>query len=406
MPAQNGYRIRKPAHIAFMSIPAHGHVNPGLGLVSELARRGHGVTYAVPESFAPQVIEAGATHIGYETMLPTGEKGDEWTTDYLEAANMFLDEAIAVVPQLRAAYQDDVPDVVVHDIGAQHAPVLAACWGVPAVSLSPTHVAFEGFEEVFGIGHEVDGLATHRAEFQAFLDRYETGLDYESMMRPPNSLVTIPRSFQYCGDRVADDVIFAGPMLTERAFQGDWQPPTGKRVLLISLGSAYTNQPEFFRDCVRAFGDDPSWHVVLTIGKHVDRAAIGPVPEHFEVHRWVPQLRILSYADAFISHCGMGGTMEGLYSGVPIIGVGQLGEQYANAARIAELGLGVHIPLEEATSESLRAALERVSTDAAIQENIAAMRAEINAAGGVRAGVELIESALATSSSPEKPTRV
>lgn len=126
MPTQNPYRTTKPAHIAFMSIPGHGHVNPGLGLVTALVDRGHRVSYAIPKPFAPQVEDAGAEHIGYETLLPTGEKGDEWTTDLLEAVTMFLDEAIAVVPQLLTAYGDDHPNLIVHDIGAQHAPVLAA----------------------------------------------------------------------------------------------------------------------------------------------------------------------------------------------------------------------------------------------------------------------------------------
>lgn len=168
-------------------------------------------------------------------------------------------------------------------------------------------------------------------------------------------------------------------------------------MLLISLGSAFTNRPEFFRDCTRAFADETDWHVVLTIGKHVERAELGPVPDHFEVRTWVPQLRILSHADAFITHCGMGGTMEGLYSGVPIIGVGQLGEQFANAARVEELELGVHLPPETATAQSLHAALHHVTSDVDIRKNLDSMRTEMRSAGGLSAAIEVVESELAES---------
>lgn len=395
MPTQNPYRTPKPAHIAFMSIPGHGHVNPGLGLVTALVDRGHRVSYAIPKPFAPQVEDAGAEHIGYETLLPTGEKGDEWTTDLLEAVTMFLDEAIAVVPQLLTAYGDDHPNLIVHDIGAQHAPVLAAHWGVPSIPLSPSHVGFEGYQETFGIDDETDEMVQFSERFQDYLDSYDTGLTYASVSMPERTVAMIPRSFQYYSDKVSSDVTFVGPVLTERASQGDWQPPQGRRVLLISLGSAYTNEPQFFRDCIRAFADETDWHVVLTIGKHVDRAEIGPVPEHVEVHTWVPQLRILSHADAFITHCGMGGTMEGLYFGVPIIGVGQLGEQFANAARIAELGLGVHLPLAETDPATLHAALHHVTADPDIRRNLDSMRTEIEAAGGLRKAVDVLESVLA-----------
>ena len=57
----------RPLHVAFQSVPAPGHINPGLGLVSELAARGHRVTYATNAAFAPDVTAAGATPVVYES---------------------------------------------------------------------------------------------------------------------------------------------------------------------------------------------------------------------------------------------------------------------------------------------------------------------------------------------------
>jgi UDP:flavonoid glycosyltransferase YjiC (YdhE family) len=47
-------------HVAFVSIPAHGHVNPTLPLVAELVRRGHRVTYFTSADFEPRIRRAGA----------------------------------------------------------------------------------------------------------------------------------------------------------------------------------------------------------------------------------------------------------------------------------------------------------------------------------------------------------
>ncbi len=47
--------------IAFVSLPAHGHVTPTLPLVADLVRRGWRVSYATAETFAPEVGRAGAT---------------------------------------------------------------------------------------------------------------------------------------------------------------------------------------------------------------------------------------------------------------------------------------------------------------------------------------------------------
>lgn len=54
-------------HIAVICLPAAGHVNPTLPVVSELVRRGHRVTYATSEKYAKAVESAGAT------FFPSGE---------------------------------------------------------------------------------------------------------------------------------------------------------------------------------------------------------------------------------------------------------------------------------------------------------------------------------------------
>jgi UDP:flavonoid glycosyltransferase YjiC (YdhE family) len=42
-------------HLAFVSIPAYGHVNPTLPLVAELVARGHRVTYFTSADFEPLI---------------------------------------------------------------------------------------------------------------------------------------------------------------------------------------------------------------------------------------------------------------------------------------------------------------------------------------------------------------
>nr|WP_243792052.1 macrolide family glycosyltransferase [Saccharopolyspora gloriosae] len=381
----------RSAHIAFMAVPAHGHVNPGLGLVTELNARGHRVTYAVTDDFVPQVAEASATSVRYESTLPSAAAQEQWPEDQAAAVLLFVEEMIAVHPQLSAAYDQDRPDLIIYDIGALQAPVLAHQWGVPAICLSPTHVRFEGIEEVFG-SPDTPELKAVYARADAFFAEQDVPLTFEKM-EPDRCVVTIPRSFQYNGDSVADNHTFVGPMLTGRSFQGEWHPSDERPVLLISMGSAYTDQLELYRSCLAAFGG-LDWQVVLTIGKVIDPAQLGEIPPNVEVHRWVPQLNVLSQADVFITHAGMGGSMEGLYSGVPMIAIPQAADQFANAARIEQLGLGVRLPKEQASPAALRAALTRVCEDPELLARSRAIRQEIHEAGGVRRAADIVEQSL------------
>jgi len=385
-------------HIAFQAVPAPGHINPGLGLVSELAARGHRVTYAMNAAFAPHVAAAGATPVVYESTPGWVSGPGSEAIDPGAAMMAFLDEAKAVLPQVEAAYREDRPDVIVHDIGGWPAPILARRWQVPYVLLSPTFVAYEGWEQDFAPDEAPgDGPPPPDAAFpeamQAWLaeEGFEGG--FAELMTPERALVVTPRAFHPRADTVGAQNTFAGPMLGERGFQGTWNAPEGDRpILLVSFGSAYTDRPEAYRACVQAFADG-AWHVVLCIGRHVDPAVLGELPATIEVHRSIPQLDVLSKADAFVSHGGMGGTMEALSHGVPIVAVPEIAEQRIVARQLEALGIGSGLPLDELTAEVLRVRVAGLAHDPGVTARLAAMQREIQASGGPSAAADIVERA-------------
>ncbi|MEU4423478.1 macrolide family glycosyltransferase [Actinoplanes sp. NPDC024001] len=387
-------------HIAMVSIPAHGHVNPSLEIVRTLVARGHRVTYANATSFAGTVQGAGAELKPYESTLPTTNDG--WAGDDIDQVTLFLDDAIAMLPQLRAAYQDDRPDLFLYDIAGAPARILAEEWGVPAIQLSPTFVAWDGYEQDMAPMIEAMRADPRGAEyyrrFTAWLTESGSSvIDGPAFMgRPERSLALIPRALQMNADRVDPAVYdFVGPILGDRSAQGTWSRPAGaEKVLLVSLGSAFTKHPDFYRRAVAAFGSLPGWHTVLQIGSQVDPAELGEVPESVEVHSWVPQLAILEQADAFLTHAGMGGSSEGLYCGVPMIAAPQAADQFANAEQLAALGVGRVVDSATVTADELRKALLQLTSDPAVAARCAEIREELRTNGGADRAADLIEAAL------------
>lgn len=389
----------RPAHIAMFSIAASGHVNPSLEVVRELVARGHRVTYAIPESFAELIAGTGAEPVIYDSTLPTADDPDAWGSELIDHFELFLDDAIHVLPQLAEAYEGDEPDLVLQDITAYPARVLAHLWGVPIVQLSPNLVAWEGYEEEVGnamldpLKRTPRGIAYYE-RFTGWLAGH--GMDIHPDLfigLPDRCLALIPRAMQPHADRVDETrTTFTGPCRGDRAHEGVWERPAGaERVLLVSLGSTFTKRPEFYRECLAAFGDLPGWHVVLQIGKHVDPAGLGPVPANVEVHSWVPQLSVLEQADAFITHAGMGGSQEGLACGVPMVAVPQAVDQFTNAAVLEELGVGRHVPAERADAKSLREAVLSLVGDPEVARRSARLKAELAAEGGTARAADLIE---------------
>lgn len=401
----------RPAHVAMVSIPAPGHVNPSLEVVRRLVERGHRVTYACDPSFRAVVEATGAELAPYDSTLPrpnhagaaegdaSGPAFDGETIDHL---TVFQADYEAMLPQLRDLYEHDRPDLFLYDIAAMPARILADEWGVPIVQLSPTYVAWEGYEAdmadfLAGILDDPRGVALRERE-AAFLRANGVTADPLAYLgRPPRCVVLVPEVLQPHAERVDRDVYtFVGPAVRRPDPEVAWCPPVDRRVLLVSLGTAFTRVPDFYRRCLAAYGDLPGWHVVLQVGQHVTRDELtrdAPLPGNVEVHPWVPQREILEHADAFVTHAGMGGSAEGMVTGTPMIAVPQDVDQFDNADALVAAGVAVRLDAATATADELRTALEAVTASEVVARS-QEVAADIARGGGADRAVEVVESFL------------
>ncbi|MCP2256834.1 glycosyltransferase, MGT family [Streptoalloteichus tenebrarius] len=387
-----------PAHVLVSTVPAHGHVNPMLGIVSELVARGHRVSYTVTEEFAPRVAAAGATPVVYRSILPSGPQA-EWPENLQEGQLLILRDAENALPQFEAAFRDDRPDIVLSEDPTVAARLLAERWGVPAIHMWE----YLAMNEHWSMHEEMDPI--DEPAFGQYMSRISALLSSLDIQRTPQEhfghvlnggIVLVPRAFQYRGETFSEEFAFVGPCLGDRGFQGEWHAPEdGRPVVLVSLGSAYNERPEFYRTCFEVFGDLP-WHAVLSVGHRMDPALLGPAPANVEVHAHVPQLAVLSEASLFVTHAGMGSTMEALYHGVPMVAIPQMAEQRVNAKRVEQLGVGRVLRPEDVTVASLREAVLTVAANGPVRERAWALRQETRAAGGASAAVDVIEARLAS----------
>ncbi|WP_101830032.1 macrolide family glycosyltransferase [Frankia canadensis] len=388
-------------HIAMIGCTTPSHVYPSLGVIAELVRRGHRVSYAIGDRLAGLVKATGAQAVTYPSTLPAGD-GDWPDNPAAELATaMFLTEARHTLPLLRERFDHDRPDLLLYDLGGQAGRVLGTLLAVPAVLLAPSWVTWEGFEEehreaLDAMRSSPDGIRYHTA-FTAWLAEFGIDRDaWDWMSEPGPTLGLIPPVLQPRLDRVRPGVRFVGPCLDPaRLAEQTWSPPAGeRRTLLVSLGTVFNDRPDIYRAVGSAFaGSD--WHVVMAVGERVDLAALGPLPPNVEAHRSVPQLGVLAHADAFLTHAGMGSCVEALWFAVPTVAVPLAAEQFGNAAILAALGVGQHLDATGALDPALvRAAVEQVASSAEIAARLGAIQAAVRAGGGVEGAADAIEAFL------------
>ena len=244
-------------HFAFFNIPASGHLIPTLGVVEELVRRGHRVSYAATPEFADTIASTGATVVPHtstldpRTIAPTG--AEDWLARVLLGA---VQEAIATAPVFERHFANDPPDLVAYDISMQFlGRVLARKWQLPSVQFYPVLASHQYFSDA-----ETEGEGTF-GEFLRELKRLAglhdlAGIPLSTLMSDDAALkiVTMPREFQTEAETFGDDYKFVGITLRESDLQGTWRPPpSGDPVVLISLGTTFNKQLGFFRMCAEAF---------------------------------------------------------------------------------------------------------------------------------------------------------
>ena len=91
--------------------------------------------------------------------------------------------------------------------------------------------------------------------------------------------------------------------------------------------------------------------------------------------------QVLRAASLFITHGGMNSVMEALSLGVPMVVAPQAADQFANAGRVAELGLGLSVGPSPGKDDLLGAA-DTVLANPGYRERTQAMQVEVTAGGG------------------------
>jgi MGT family glycosyltransferase len=310
--------------IIFLNVPGHGHVNPTLAVVTELSRRGHQVIYYNNTQFEPQITKSGAEFRPYPGPQPTAEALSEKASSLPSVSVWLLAESQRLLPWLLAELRREQPDLVLFDSICLWGMQAAWLLKIPSVASITTFVQ----EGVKGMIKLRDGLTLVQQALPALLpiirQRHQLVRTYGANVFPhpqifpcisDTNIVYTSREFQPATDFIDDTFHFVGPSINSNARETADFPwhllQDGRLLIYISLGTIYHNKADFYQMVFATFADHPG-QFVLSAGRMTDIAALGPIPDNFIVHNFVPQLELLPRVDAFITHGGMNSINEGL----------------------------------------------------------------------------------------------
>lgn len=386
------------ARIAFFNIPAYGHTNPTLGVVRELTARGHGVSYYSYERFRERIEAAGARFIAcdaYDAQLGLRpEDGARIARDTAFSIHVLVETTLALDAMVCRELERERPDCIVADSMAVWGKAAALKLGIPFLS-STTTFAFNRESAKLMKQSAGQSLALLLSIPKMNRDVRRLGklgypiksfLQLISNDRDTDTVVYTSPEFQPCYESFSEKYAFVGPCILppESSFE-----KKAEKLVYISMGTVNNDMPEVYGNCIAAAADMEA-RVLISAGDLADIGSLGKLPENVEIERWVDQTAVLKEADAFLSHCGMNSASESLYFGAPLLCWPQTAEQGAVAARVCQLGAGIHLASPRA--EDIKAGLKLLMEEGSYRANAEKIGESFRRCGGAKAAADKIES--------------
>jgi MGT family glycosyltransferase len=426
---------RSPLTILFMPESAYGPTNNCIGIGNVLRQRGDRVVFAAEASWKGRLAPLGFEE-DLVDLAPAAEAGGE------QDAGQFWKEFIAsTAPEFRKPTIEQLetwikpvwaeliggarhcqqqlteitsrvrPDVIVEDNVVGFPALLTA--GVPfvrIVSCNPLEIkspdvppAFSGYP-VADTGGWPDFRAeydrVHRSlwqDFNAWVT--EQGApplpDLEFIHEGDLNLYVYPEFADYPRARPLGPAwhrLDSSVRETDEEFAVPAELAGGDGALIyFSLGSLGSADVDLMRRVIEGLAATPHRYIVSKGPLHAEIE----LPPNMWGAEFLPQTSVIPQADLVITHGGNNTITECLHFGKPMILLPLFWDQYDNAQRMHELGLGVRLDTYRFTDGEMTAALGRLLADQSRHARLSRGATQIQGRNGLRKAADLIQRAAA-----------
>ncbi|QRK13298.1 glycosyltransferase [Archangium violaceum] len=385
--------------VLFTALAGSGHIHPLVPVAQALQQAGHEVAFATGEAFQKQVEARGFRFFRAGGSWPQMQQGDAATmarrmegmmrmsaeARIEHLANNFVGHfARQMVPDLVSLASGWRPDLLVRDSMEFGAAIAGEHLGIPHASIqvgaalprdydNPLMTArFDEVRATVGLPPEPKQQSLYRYLHLCFVPRHYLGGEL-----PPTTHFLQSAIFDQSGDERL-------PAWAEQLGQG------GRPVVYVTLGTVFNKVLGVLRTLVEGVREEPV-DLVVTVGRDMDPAALGPQPAHVHVERYIPQTLLFPKVDLAILHGGYNSTTSALDHGLPLVLVPIAADQPMNAERCKELGVARVVSPLSMTHESIREAVRDVLRTPSYRENARRFQREARTLPGMARAVELLE---------------
>ena len=420
------------ARFLFATMPATGHVNPGLPIARELVARGHDVRWYCGTAFRRSIERTGARFLAPmhgpdysddigDALFPERKKYKGIAQLKFDLRHIFIDMIPGVVRDLEGELQREPADVLVTDSAFAAAPILRERGGPPRAAFGITVLTTSSIDTApFGLGLLPSSTPFGRLRNKALawlvnklIFRREN--EYWQAMRATMGLPRTGGSLFDGGSHNIDLVLQSGLAELEYPrsdlpksvhFVGafvppapeDWTPPSwwgdlesARRVVLVTQGTIANDFDDLLRPAVRALAKEERTLVVVTTGSRPAADLAMTLPANARVEQFIPYARLMPKVDVLVTNGGYGSIQIALAHGVPVVAAGASEDKPEIANRVQWSGVGVGMKVTRPSEQRIRTEVRRVLATPSYKERAMEMRDKLSRLDAPRLSADLIE---------------
>lgn len=378
-------------HFLFVNLPFSSHVNPTPGLVDELTKAGHHVTYVLAQELHEELEGTGAELVPY----------DNYDSEWSEVRRYMVSFVRAYETAKRVGKENNF-DCLVHEAFFVFGNQLAEDLSLPRVRLFSTF-AFnhDVLERILETGGAHLSMFKNENPIYKLLTGYfdnvkgmlETSdlIDELAEPAPALNIAYTSREFQYLSEQFDKDrFYFVGPSIDEDALETadfDWENMK-RPIIYIAMGTMIERFAKSIYDaCFEALAEVDAT-VIASVGELVD--SFEELPDNVFAYSRVAQIDVLRHVDLFITHGGMNSVNEAVYTGTPMLVNPLINDEMVIAEQIVRLNIGKRLDLNNASPYDIRTAVFNILSAESIARRIEKESQNMQSLDGNQKAAELI----------------
>jgi UDP:flavonoid glycosyltransferase YjiC (YdhE family) len=187
------------------------------------------------------------------------------------------------------------------------------------------------------------------------------------------------------------------PTLAANSPRPAWAAGFDERpIVYFTLGTVFNVESgDLFTRVIAGLRELPL-NVLVTVGRDIDPAELGPQRANVHVERHVAQSSVLPYADLVVSHAGSGSVVGALAHGLAMVLIPIGADQPWNAERAAAVGVARVLDPISATPAEVAEAVSTMFAQPGYRQAAELLRDEMAALSGPETAISLLERLVAT----------